>query len=779
MPSSLNAEPKPGWWPRLTRGIAARIDPEHYQQEQGMNMTKYGLIKRQFTKAGVAQFGEVNTGNQFMIEQPGAGVPVNPTKALESFKGFVYAAANAKAREVMTIDWRLFAVDGEDTEEQKDHDLLDLLDSPNDNMNGLELKYLTSALLDLTGNTYWWLEGVNNETDKPTAIHLMPSDRVVPVVDRRSWPYQLVGYKMKLPNIEMSFKPYEIVHFRLPNPSNFFEGYSPVMAGAAYIDNDNDATRFNSNFFKNGARPAGFLESEFVADSQLESLRVGFASMHEGVDNMNRIGVLPKGVKWAQNGSTPKDMDFKGMSLEMKDRILSMFGVSKTILGTAESDTNRATAETADYVFSKRVVKPWMILICGTLNDRLVGRYGDDLYASFIDPVPEDKAARTTEMTTSVGGQPILTVNEAREQFMGAGPVDGGDVLMAPTAMAPAGQAHDPSDAQPQPEDDPNAKRVSKAIEFNREKSINGVRVGYRPSRTKFQRLATKRKTQAKSLAEKIIGDLRARLAIKSKAFVSTKEQDEAAYQEASKHTLAAEQEVTAMMRRLNAEQQKEVLANLDAVVAKSIDPTKLFGLDNWISITTNAILPILEGLSAKQAAAALAAIGDVDSEPYSDLLKASVHESVEMMADSYNKTTLEALESKINDGLQEGESLADITKRVEEIYEWSDNSRAGMVAKTESFRTTNDALKTAWKQSGVVKTVRWFTSALSNVCDYCQEMNGKTIGIDDVFFKNGDSFTTGEGENAKTMSLDYGDVGAPPLHPLCACFVRPAEVSI
>jgi hypothetical protein len=28
----------------------------------------------------------------------------------------------------------------------------------------------------------------------------MPPDKVSPVIDRRSWPYQLIGYKMKLEN---------------------------------------------------------------------------------------------------------------------------------------------------------------------------------------------------------------------------------------------------------------------------------------------------------------------------------------------------------------------------------------------------------------------------------------------------------------------------------------------------------------------------------------------------------------------------------------------------
>ena len=93
------------------------------------------------------------------------------------------AAVNAKAPEVMNIDWRLFEVDGEDHEEMLDHELLDLLDSVNDNMTGLELKYLISACLHLTGSACIWPEGVSNDADKPKAIHLMPQDKLSPVID--------------------------------------------------------------------------------------------------------------------------------------------------------------------------------------------------------------------------------------------------------------------------------------------------------------------------------------------------------------------------------------------------------------------------------------------------------------------------------------------------------------------------------------------------------------------------------------------------------------------
>jgi HK97 family phage portal protein len=1112
---SLNAENKPSWIARRLRGIAATFFPELHEQEQGgPAMTRYGVVRTVKTKSGGSQFGEISGGNQFVIERPSGTNPIDAARAIENNKGFVYASVNAKAREVMAIDWRLFQVNGDDHEEKKDHDILDLLDAPNDSMNGLKLKYLLSACLDLAGNSFLYLEGVKNELAPPKAIHLMPADKVKVVIDRRSWPYQVLGYSMRLETKEYTFKPYEVIHFDLPNASDYFNGYSPVMAGAEYIDNDNYAMEFNRKFFVNGARPAGFLETDFVAETQLESLKIGFMDAHGGIDNMNKLGVLPKGVKWAPTGANPKDMDFKNMSEDMRDRILAMFGVSRTILGTAESDTNRAcyddqtevltengwkkyyqvkdgekiaeydgennvvrfavplgkyvypykgkmlhfenckmdimvtpdhrmwyrpdhkgakyrigfaedlpkicyfkaaapqndgesidlfslpyyekgsrpenksrnfmmddwleflgyviseggvssqvrnrvitlyqkkqphqnkiraclkrlkatgcinygeyqtpgedgarfnvygapvifwmhdfiggyanekhlpdfvfklcrrqrqilfdalmlgdgsisprpndrngyysttshqlaedvqrlafslgiearaaihyeasgnrhtcyrvsldfgtaeqqldfqhrpmrsevdydgvvwcfktatglfvtrrngkialqgnTAETADYVFSKRVVKPHMMLICAVLNDRLVPRYGDDLYISFIDPVPEDKAFRVQEMQAAMGSQPLLTANEGRESYLGRGPVEGGDTLMAPTAMAPVGTSDGNADPAPQPENDPNAKRTS------------GPHIAYRPPRTKLQKLAKKRVAMRESLTEKIKADLKKRLDFPTKKFVSTKEQDETRWKEWSDYVRAAEKDIANTVQKINADQKAEVLSHLPGIVGKAINPGDLFDVKKWISITTDALNPIMETLFVEQAKLAGAEVQSTFD--FTQATREAIHQSVQMMSESYQQTTLNVLEAKINDGLQAGESLADITKTVEEVYEWSDESRAAMVAKTESFRTANSALKSAWQQSGVVKTVRWYTSEKDNVCPYCLSMDGKVISIDDDFFKNGDSLTVGEGDEAKTMSLDYGDVSAPPLHVLCACFIRPQDVSL
>jgi HK97 family phage portal protein len=776
MPSpSLNAKNKPSWALRTYNAIAPkfmRIEPEIYRQEQGMTFNRFGLVK------GVdGLIGEISGsgGNQFAIERPSGGEHIDAATALSLNKGFVYAAVNAIAREVMNIEWRLFTTGKEGPEEIEEHDLLDLLDSVNDFMTGPELKYLLSSHLNLTGNSYWYLEGVSNELGKPTAIYPMDPSKVRPLIDKTSYPYQLVGYRMKDGTKEINFQPYQILQCRLPNAQNMFEGYSPVQAAAEYIYNDNSAIEFNGKFFRNGARPAGFLKTQFTSEVQINVLKTGFENTHGGIANMNGIAVLPKDVEWQASGTSPKDMDFKNLSEDSKDRILAVLGVSRTILGTAESDTNRATAETADYVFSKRVIKPHMQLICSFLNENLVSRYGDDLYITFLDPVPEDRAARTEEMKTAVGNMPVLTVDEAREQYMGLGPVDGGDELMSPTSMTIAGQ--------PAPEPKPVAKPPTEEGKEDDEESGKQFRratqkMAFIPARTKLQKRAKERKVIGDTLGKKIAAFVKEAIENPTHKF-STKEQDVTEWKAFDERTRKAEETIKAEVRRLNEKQKAQVLANLPSAIEKAIDPKNLFDLDNWISIATDAMEPIFVDLFTAEAKIAADALGMPDLEPLTETATAMLHKSVSMMAKSYQQTTLDTLEQKINDGLSSGASLPDISKTVSEIYEWRDTSGADRVATTEAFRTTNLALKETWKQSGVVKTIKWHTAENEAVCPYCQAMDGKIISIDQNFFDEGQTLSVGEGDDAQTMTMDYGDVSAPPLHPFCKCFARPEDVSL
>ena len=142
------------------------------------------------------------------------------------------------------------------------------------------------------------------------------------------------------------------------------------------------------------------------------------------------------------------------------------------------------------------------------------------------------------------------------------------------------------------------------------------------------------------------------------------------------------------------------------------------------------------------------------------------------------NDTTLEQLKAKLGEKLTQsgGTNLTELKETVDGVYSFADERRAGLIAKTESFRAANWANKTAWKESGVVKTVKWYTAEDDKVCEFCQEQDGKEISIDDNFYDSGDTIN---GANGGELTADYGDIGAPPLHPDCRCYIRPEEIDI
>ena len=120
--------------------------------------------------------------------------------------------------------------------------------------------------------------------------------------------------------------------------------------------------------------------------------------------------------------------------------------------------------------------------------------------------------------------------------------------------------------------------------------------------------------------------------------------------------------------------------------------------------------------------------------------------------------------------------NLTELTNAVDGVYSFADSRRAGLIAKTESFRAANSANKEAWKQSGVVKTLKFYTAEDDHVCQFCSVLDGEEISIDDNFFNSGDTII---GKDGGSMIANYGDIEAPPIHPGCRCYIRPEEISI
>jgi HK97 family phage portal protein len=681
------------------------------------------------------------------IYRPTGAKHVDAAKAMGNFTGWTYAAVNAIASEVANIQFRLYQVTGDDHQEQEGHPLLELLDGVNEHMTGIELKYVTMAHLELTGNCYWLLDGVSDDKSQPRAIYPLNPGRVRVKLSKDTYPYKLSHYEFTIDGKIFRFEPYQIVHLKYPDPSDPFVGIGVPQTIPTWIDSDNYAMEYNRKFFINGAAIGLYLTTESNVEGQIDRIKQGFKDAYTGNENAHKVPALPKGVKLEHTGVTQKDMDFSKLTEATRDRILAGFRVSKTILGTAESDTNRATAETADYVFSKRTIKPKMLLVVSYLNEFLVPRYGEDLYLTFIDPTPEDKEFRTKEMQAAVGNMPIMTQNEARKSYVGLGPIEGGDKLMAPTTMAPAGTsaAVEGEDMTPQ---------LAKTAEGWKAKTVH-VRTGGRLSPAIQMRRAL-REAFAKAM------DAKPPYQVKSLKDLTHTEYMEH-WKRFSDRSESAKAELATIFKGINAKQKADVLQNLPEATGVTKGMDDLFDLEEWIGITIDLATPVLTTLSKDEATAALSMIGaqheDILADPST---RDALERGIARMARSYNETTRDQLAKVLGDELTAsgGTNLQKLTDAVEGVYSFADERRAGLIAQTEAYRTSNWANREAWRESGVVTTVRWYTAEDQRVCPDCAALDDMVVGIEGKFFVD-----------------TYADAGIPPRHPDCRCYLRPETI--
>lgn len=687
-------------------------------------------------------------------------------KAMGLNTSWVYTCIRAIAEEIANIELRLFQINKEgEQEEIFEHELLDLLGGVNSFQTGFELKYLTAAHLEFAGNAYWVLDGVENESGKPSAIYIL-NPRYVKVI-RAPAPNFIEGYEYRIGSEYRKFEPYQIIHLKYPDPNDPYEGIGTVQAIERWINADNFASEINLQYFKNGARLSGVLESEnAITREQLEFLKKSFEAVYQGVENAYQVAALPKGTKYNSLSDTPKDMDFSNLQQVMRDKILAGFRVPKTILGAAESETNRATAETANYVFAARTIKPKIQMIVSYLNEFLVPRYGDNLFLDFVDPVPENRELIMREHQAALGSLPYKSVNEVREEE-GLPPVSNGDAVATNFSSIPLGK---PEGKAGKP-GKPRAKVSGEAKPTRR--------------RTQHARSAEKRKEIASTIAEKIGKELKAASEKikeikeqKTKNITSLSDNEyEVLWKSFVARVTPYEQAQAEAIRKFNADQKKEVLTNLEnATKSKAINENDIFKADEWVGALVDLSTPIMADLFEKEAKEAAALLGTELTDPLTPEVREAIKRALELMSQKYNETTLALLKEKLEQGLDEGAGLNELKDLVSQVYEFSDEHRAEQVARTEAFRVANGATQEAWKQTGVVKSIKWYTAADERVCEFCAPLHGREIGIEEGFFEKGETITGREGGK---LDLDYSDVDYPPLHVSCRCYIRPENISI
>lgn len=646
-------------------------------------------------------------------------------KYLEEYRNWVFACVQARAEAVSSIQLELYKGDKEITE--NGHEILDLLYKVNPTMTKEDLFMGTQAYLDLDGNAYWFLARENEGKGKIREIWLLRPDKMNFAVQKEN-PLQVAGYLYTQPDGKrIPFEPKEILHFKNFNPTANFpfphKGMGVVQACQWAIETDNEARNWNYSFFKNSAKPEGFLVKEgtgTISTDEYQRIKKMWTQEHQGSGNAYKPAILAGGLKWQDLTRSQKDMDFIEQRRFSRDEILAIFRTPKTVLGIVE-DVNRANAEASNYVFASRTVDPLMKKIIGTLNEFLLPEFGEDLYLDYESPIPADRTALIAEYTAGI--DKWLTRNDIRTAE-GLTPSENGNQIFGTLASVPIDEVKQP------------------------------IKMA-RPVAKRYKR---------KSETAKMVDDFISKLPKKENDKEENKQQlSETAiknYTEIWKKQFDIETEP--LKKKLNlflADQEKEVIANVIEETKgleekefkfKAIDDY-LYNEQGAINTAIKLITPNIKRYIKTAGEQAILLTGiDAAFDFSNPRVQKFIDQRAEYFAKTFNETTTEKLRKEIQAGLEENETTAQLSERVAKFYDGERNYRSERAARTEVSASSNFAAEEAYKQAGV-KQMQWLV---------VEPQDEDCLANEGEIRKIGEEFSSGD--------------TAPPVHPNCVCTLLP-----
>ena len=283
----------------------------------------------------------------------------------------------SKSREIVEVD---------------SHILLDALNNANSYMVGQSLFKLTQLHLDLVGESFWIKE--RNAFGAPVEFWPVPPDWVqsTPTPSERSYKVSFGGWQGKIPESE-------VLWMADLDPSNpYGRGSGMARALSDELETDEYAAKHTRQLFFNRARPDMIIWPKQqgahdigLQQDQVRRLEERWLDGHQGFWKAFKPFFVGREIAVHEVNQSLQELQLVELRKHERDTIVQVFGIPPELLGIL-NNSNRATIESADYLFSRWVITPRLEFLRSQLQERLIPEYDDRLVLDFVSPVEEDRA---------------------------------------------------------------------------------------------------------------------------------------------------------------------------------------------------------------------------------------------------------------------------------------------------------------------------------------------------------------------------------------------------
>ncbi|HEY9369259.1 phage portal protein [Streptomyces sp.] len=589
-----------------------------------------------------------------------------------------------------------------------DHPLYPLLhDAANDVMSAMAFRQTLMGHVLTWGNGY---AEVVRQGGKVTALWPLRPDRVKPRVKRDGPGRVRLVYEYIDPvhGIKDTLLPDEVLHIAGLGGDGI-RGWSVVRLAREAIGLGIATEKFGGTWFGNGSRPGGFVKHPgTLGDSAYNRLKASFENRHRGLDNANRVAILEEGMEWQQVGIPPEDAQF----LETR-----RFGVTEMarwlrLPPHKIADLERATfsnieSQQLDYVTS--ALRVWFVAWEQAISLRLLGQQERGrFFAEHLADALLRGDLKTRYEAYAIGRNwGWLSADDVAEMENRNPLPDGrGEVYMVPFNMMPAPT---PQQADALNDDEGRARALRQLVAG---RGVDGrLKIAQH-----FKALIVDADTRLVKLeSDKVTKLVKAHL-------------DERALRAGR----SAETFMTAVEELYRGQ------------IAQATE-------ERWT--------PIFATFSQEIAADAAADVAYEDEVDLSRWITAYVASHAAYRVAS----AVGQIAAQLVDAATPQDAAARVLAR---LAKWV-AERPERTARWEGNQIPNATAREVWRMAGV-RRLTWMAHG-SEECQFCQELDGQTVSIDEPFVAAGSEV----GPDG-TLTVPRNTFH-PPLHPACDCQVVPA----
>jgi HK97 family phage portal protein len=287
--------------------------------------------------------------------------------------GAVYACINKIAGAAASIKWKLYT-DNTMQREIESHPLLDLWKHPNPRMGTAEMIEQLFGFWHMDGNCYLWANRLNPK-DPPVELWPLHPNMIKVVAGKLD--VQGYVYGWGTPGVQ-SFEPDELMHLKFTSYDDKpHYGLSPIEVSMRSVDQMNAGNDWNVALMQNDARPSGLFASKgYLTTEQRNQIKKELRSKYSGKANAGKPLVLEADMSYQNMAIPPKELDWLASRSFNWREIAAILDVPPILVGDQVGQTYANLKEAKQSLFTENVL-PKLYRMVDHANIWLIPMYPD------------------------------------------------------------------------------------------------------------------------------------------------------------------------------------------------------------------------------------------------------------------------------------------------------------------------------------------------------------------------------------------------------------------